>query len=229
MLKILFLFFLGSMSCAVLDNKEHECIFDLDRVRDIFKASLVGAEDVDLDQYLEGFKELIKFCDLMGSMFSFVSSEISEKIKVLEDLRNGEQRDDFATLFTMTDFETTQKLLVKKDYTSGSRTLLRLHRGLDFIRTFLEKLGKLNPDDSTSSIGREAYTKTLASYHSFFIRQGAYIAMYTLPTQKVLLQRVCKEKAATALAGLPAMLQVTNIVYDRVQAHYKAKDLLELP
>lgn len=60
----------------------------------------------------------------------------------------------------------------------------------DFIRTFLEKLGKLNPDDSTSSIGREAYTKTLASYHSFFIRQGAYIAMYTLPTQKVLLQRV---------------------------------------
>lgn len=66
----------------------------------------------------------------MGSMFSFVSSEISEKIKVLEDLRNGEQRDDFATLFTMTDFETTQNLLVKKDYTSGSRTLLRLHRGL---------------------------------------------------------------------------------------------------
>lgn len=44
----------------MLDNKEHECIFDLDRVRDIFKASLVGAEDVDLDQYLEGFKELIK-------------------------------------------------------------------------------------------------------------------------------------------------------------------------
>lgn len=48
----------------------------------------------------------------------------------------------------------------------------------------------MSPEDSTSSIGAKAYYETLGNYHSWFLRQGAYIAMNFLPTKKTLLVSV---------------------------------------
>lgn len=128
----------------------------------------------------------------------------------------------------MMDYEMTSELLTKKDYVSGCRTLLRLHRGLDFTRNFLRKLAELGPDEKTNDACKISYQETLAPYHTFLIRKGANLAMYALPTRDVLLKKVCKD-VGESVKALPEMLQFTDVVYDRIQALYTLNDLLSLP
>lgn len=66
----------------------------------------------------------------MGKIFAFVASDVKSKIEILEELRQGENGEHFSTLKKMIRYESENGLLNKSGYTSGSRTLLRLHRGL---------------------------------------------------------------------------------------------------
>lgn len=74
----------------------------------------------------------LRFFQLMGTVFGFVSSDVKSKIEILEELRlsSNESSDKFTTFHAMMEYEKTTGLLNKSDYVSGSRTLLRLHRGL---------------------------------------------------------------------------------------------------
>lgn len=129
----------------------------------------------------------------MGSIFEFISSDVKEKMDLLYDLlKTQNDSKDFSTVKGMIEYEKHNKLLKKKGYTSGSRTLLRLHRGLDFIQVFLKKIGDLEDTANTSGACRDAYDLTLAQYHPFLIRNVARIAIYTLPTKNILLKRVKK-------------------------------------
>lgn len=104
--------------------------FDLVKVSEHFKTSLKDDDDVLLDEYLDGYRELYKFCQLMGSVFSFVSSDVKTKIEILDQFRKKENPEVFISFKTMLEHEKSTGLLKKTDYVSGSRTLLRLHRGL---------------------------------------------------------------------------------------------------
>lgn len=67
----------------------------------------------------------------MGSIFGFVCSDVKSKVEILEEYRdNKEVSEKFETVKKMIHYERDKELLSKKDYVSGSRTLLRLHRGL---------------------------------------------------------------------------------------------------
>lgn len=53
---------------------------------------------------------------------------------------------------------------------NGSRTLLRLHRALAFISSFLSQM-RLAPDDASSAtIAWNAYSVTMARFHSWPVR-----------------------------------------------------------
>uniref|UniRef100_A0A2M4AN85 Glycolipid transfer protein domain-containing protein n=1 Tax=Anopheles triannulatus TaxID=58253 RepID=A0A2M4AN85_9DIPT len=202
--------------------------FDLQKVHEKFNESLSGEEDVYVDQYLEAFKELYKFFQLMGTVFGFVSSDVKEKVEILEKLRAKENAESFLTIRTMMEYERDSNLLNKKDYVSGSRTLLRLHRGLDFIQEFLKRIGELEADGKTNGVCQAAYNDTLAQFHPWIIRKGANVAMYALPTRDQLLEKVCLD-VAVAIELLPEMLAVTRKVYDRTQDLYTKYDLHGLP
>lgn len=67
----------------------------------------------------------------MGSIFGFVCSDVRSKVEILEEFRaNQEVAEKFESVKRMMLYEREKELLHKKDYVSGSRTLLRLHRGL---------------------------------------------------------------------------------------------------
>lgn len=67
----------------------------------------------------------------MGSIFGFVCSDVKSKVEILEEFRaNAEVAEKFETVKQMIIYEREKELLQKKDYVSGCRTLLRLHRGL---------------------------------------------------------------------------------------------------
>uniref|UniRef100_A0A2M4BZP9 Glycolipid transfer protein domain-containing protein n=1 Tax=Anopheles marajoara TaxID=58244 RepID=A0A2M4BZP9_9DIPT len=202
--------------------------FDLQKVHEKFNESLSGEDDVYVDQYLEAFKELYKFFQLMGTVFGFVSSDVKEKVEILEKLRAKENAESFLTIRTMMEYERDSNLLNKKDYVSGSRTLLRLHRGLDFIQEFLKRIGELEADAKTNGVCQAAYNDTLAQFHPWIIRKGANVAMYALPTRDQLLEKVCLD-VSVAIDLLPEMLAVTRKVYDRTQDLYTKYDLHGLP
>lgn len=65
----------------------------------------------------------------MGSVFSFVSSDLKQKIDVLQELLEKDNN-NYQTIKTMIEHEKNNNLLEKKDFVSGARTFLRLHRGL---------------------------------------------------------------------------------------------------
>lgn len=106
--------------------------FDLTLVLDRFERSIAdSADDVNTDLYLEGYLELNKFFALMGSVFGFVSSDVTAKIDILSEFRTLKaDADRFATFAGMLAHEKQSGLLKKAEYVSASRTLLRLHRGL---------------------------------------------------------------------------------------------------
>lgn len=204
--------------------------FDLQKVHQNFLQCLVGENDVFIDAYLEAFRELYKFFSLMGTVFGFVSSDVKEKVEILQKLRSQKENPEkFETVQIMMEYERDANLLDKKDYVSGSRTMLRLHRGLDFIYVFLKRLGELTEGDAkTNGICQTSYNETLAQFHPWLIRKGAIVAMYALPTRDQLLEKVCLD-AKVAIALLPEMLAVGRQVYDRTQALYTKFDLHGLP
>lgn len=67
----------------------------------------------------------------MGTVFGFVANDLKSKIDILAEMREKHKDEDtFKTFSSMIEFEKSTGLLNKNDYVSGSRTLLRLHRGL---------------------------------------------------------------------------------------------------
>ncbi|KRT81030.1 hypothetical protein AMK59_6045, partial [Oryctes borbonicus] len=206
--------------------------FDLVIVHESFSKALHDEEDdVKLEDYLNSYQELNKFFNLMGAVFGFVSKDLQSKIDILSDLhkQNG---NNFGTAKKMIEHEKNCRLLHKSGYTSGSRTLLRLHRGLDFIRLFLKSIGELKDEETTASVCREAYNVTLAKHHPFLIRKGAQIAMYTMPTRQELLKKVCgndDEHIENTINILPKTLEVTAVVYERVENLYSSYSLHDLP
>lgn len=202
--------------------------FDLRLVHDHFDRALVQDDDVDLKAYLDAYNELYKFFQLMGSVFSFVSSDLKQKIQILIELINKDDQ-NYKTVKTMIEYEKESKLLEKADYTNGARTLLRLHRGLDFIKEFLRQLGDLSDSDKTSSCCQDAYDRTLAKHHPWVIRKAAVVAMYTMPTREVLFKKVCGTDVQRNVDVLPKMLEITGDVFNRTHNLYELHQLHSLP
>lgn len=49
----------------------------------IVEAVVIDAYDVNVDAFIAGFSQLVRLFDLMGKAFTFVSSEIKEKLEML--------------------------------------------------------------------------------------------------------------------------------------------------
>ncbi|XP_019872360.1 ceramide-1-phosphate transfer protein [Aethina tumida] len=213
-------------------SNENVEFFNLEVVYNNLKSAQHEDEDVKMELYLLSYEELNKFFTLIGTIFGFVSKDLQEKMGILQDfLKNEETSEHFQTVKGMIEYEKNNNLLTKKGYTSGSRTLLRLHRGLDFILQFLKKLNEIKDDEDTCYVCRDAYNETLAKHHPFLIRNGAKIAIYTLPKRQELLNRVCgtEEHIKNTLKLFPETLQVINQVFDRVDKIYTDNDLHSLP
>uniref|UniRef100_A0A1I8P6F2 Glycolipid transfer protein domain-containing protein n=1 Tax=Stomoxys calcitrans TaxID=35570 RepID=A0A1I8P6F2_STOCA len=203
--------------------------FDIEKVTKVFQECLQDEDDVIMDDYLNAYEEINKFFLLLGSVFGFVSSDVRTKIDILTAFRReAENSDKFVTFKTMMLYEMEAGLLKDSKYVSGCRTLLRLHRGLEFIYEFLTKLEEVDKNEKVQQTCRAAYENTLAKHHTWVIRKGALVAMYTLPTKEELLKRVCAD-VPLSKELLPEMLRNTKIVYDRTNALYNLHDLHSLP
>merc|ERR1712018_295002 len=180
-----------------------------------------------LASYVKGYREVYKFLNLLGTVFGWVGSDVWAKMVQLEKYLTGDKKEHYQTVKSMIAYEVENNLIKtkKKDDPSGSRTLLRLHRALEYITEFLGRLEPLEDEAYLSTVSREAYEKTLMKYHPWIVQKAAKLAMGMLPTKDGLIQKVVPDKNETKLeqarkAFPPAVEEMRN-AYDKTQVFYK--------
>ncbi|KAF7495251.1 Ceramide-1-phosphate transfer protein [Sarcoptes scabiei] len=216
------------------DNKD----FDLSSVCNYFLSSIENQNQIKLLDYLEGYRELIKFFDVFGTLFGFVTQDVYSKIEILKNYTLDETvRSNYESVRLMMDFERNENLLTDRERPSGSRTLLRLHRALEFISKFLHEIIEISDEQSTATITRNAYRITLARYHPWYIRNMVQLAIFALPCRRTIIERIFGQAKLESLRNdsikinenLKELADITDQVFHYTQRLYEEYNLLDLP
>lgn len=172
----------------------------------------------------------------MGTIFLFVTSDLETKIGLLEGYRNTEKggcNPAYLTIQSAIEYETKENLLRDAKRQSGARTILRLHRALEFLSALMLNLSKLDDDSETAPSAREAYSDTLAKHHPWTIRTIASFAMRTLPHKRTLVESVLgKEHSTNQTQTNEKMLLLANVtenLFNVVDKYYDENNIQDLP
>ena len=174
-------------------------------------------------------KFYLRLFNILGIIFSFVESDVKEKREILKQL-HAEDSKNYKTVKTMVAYEIVPGQKPKRQ---GCRTLLRLHRALEFLILFVEDVHVSKPEDNISALFQDAYNKSLSQHHGWLIRKTVQLASHAVPSRDFLIKVIF----AHGEEPTPEQLNVvaTNFVkcvqevYDRVQKIYTDKKLLTLP
>ncbi|VDP42456.1 unnamed protein product [Soboliphyme baturini] len=118
----------------------------------------------------------------LGRLFSFMASDVAEKTNILlEHIERDASSQNYCTINSMLNFEVREGIVHRTIYTrsadgtlpSGSRTLLRLHRALQFVIRFIDGVRRSAETDRMAPVAKAGYDGTLGQYHSWLIRQGS--------------------------------------------------------
>jgi len=181
-------------------------------------------QTVRTDTFLLAYRELTKLFDLLGKAMAFVKGDVVSKVTLLEELHSKET-DKMETLQTMIDFEVAQNIHITSEKRSGSRTLLRLVRALEFVQMLLDKLS--NTSSELTLCARQAYDSSLANYHSYWIRKTVSVALYTLPYRKDFIAQLQYEE--NTVEGLRKLSTFIQSVHQNVQTSFTIRNLQNLP
>ena len=176
-----------------------------------------------------------RFFTLLGTIFSFVTSDVHSKLDVLQHHLASDAGENYATVEKMIEYEVASgmatRLETSGEHPSGSRTLLRLHRALEFLLLLFRELAQSSADgaESFSALVGRAYTATLANHHSWVVRGAVSVALYAVPSRSSLVRRLDPEGSEERIVDdLNATVLAMQPVYDQVQTLYADSDLLEL-
>uniref|UniRef100_A0A3Q3IVS9 Glycolipid transfer protein domain-containing protein n=1 Tax=Monopterus albus TaxID=43700 RepID=A0A3Q3IVS9_MONAL len=189
------------------------------------KSSLSDDDDVLLEPYLQSWDQLLKFMESLGTMASFFSQKVKEKVVLIQQLGGIYIR-------SMVEMELKAGAVDFSHRTdSGCRTLLRLHRSLLWLKLMLEGLAE-GPDVRTSSLmvcGVDAYMVALAPHHPWVLRQAAEFVFLALPDRQYFLQLVCVQNQQEAVPILRIIIHALTLVHTRTQQILAEHGMLELP
>lgn len=206
--------------------------FELAIVLDAFKKTLQEDGSLVMDEYIRGYGELCIFFDMLGTVFGFITSDVREKMGILQDYRKSKHGEKYVFIQAMLDFEIENDLTRKTTHPqSGSRTLLRLHRALAFTMLFMSKLSQSTDDDSSYYMAKDAYNESLANFHPWIIRKAALWAMYTLPKVGDFIKKIAQpnmDKGKTKQL-LKEVTDAMKQVYDFTEELYTKHNLHDLP
>ncbi|KAK2496234.1 hypothetical protein MC885_007345 [Smutsia gigantea] len=209
----------------------------LGRTMRSFRNSLNPEGDVELSRYLAGWRELVKFLTPFGSIFAFATSEAFTKVTALEARVHGPDAAHYTSLEAMAAWERRAGLLelpgiapADSARSSGSRTMLLLHRALRWSQLCLHRVatGMLGGPDAGVQCS-DAYSTVLAPHHPWLIRQAARLAFLAFPGRGRLLELACPgAREAEARAALARAADTLEDVYNRTQSVLAERGLLQL-
>ncbi|XP_023150865.1 ceramide-1-phosphate transfer protein [Amphiprion ocellaris] len=218
------------------------------------KSCLSKNDDVLLESYLLSWDQLINFMESLGSMVSFFSQKVKEKVVLIRELSLkhkaeahgkpdsglqtpaafGLKEGAYHSLRSMVEAELKAGMVDFSYRTdSGCRTLLRLHRSLLWLKLMLEGLAD-GPDargryKTPGELSRDAYQVALAPHHPWVLRQAAELVFLALPNRKYFLQLVCVQEQREATPVLRIIIHALTLVHTRTQRILQEHGMLELP
>jgi len=111
-------------------------------------------------------KFAIRLLENFGTVVrTIIGKDIKNKIAIMKRHQTGFHGSFYQTVDSMVTFEKVMKLCKKNPDDNGSKTVLNLHRSLNFVAQFLRILNESDLDHGVGSIAREAYFNTLAKFH----------------------------------------------------------------
>ncbi|CAF0725626.1 unnamed protein product [Rotaria sordida] len=203
-------------------------------VYEAFVAALKESQNpkspIGTQNYINGYRELIKFFDQLGYVFKFVKDDVVEKLTILQEFVDKDTIDTkhFDTIQKAIDYE-TENNLIKTNPNNFARTLLRLHRALIFIEEFLRALSDRPLSDSTATIASNAYNSTLYHHHGFFIRTTVKVGFHALPSRKQLDEVIFHGHKSDMMDQYKIFIKTIKQIYDTIEAYYAEKNYLQLP
>lgn len=171
---------------------------------------------------------------MTGRLFGYVGKDLEGKIGIIEVHQFSSEGSHYKTIQGMLDYEFENKLSLKKtmgpkNIASGSRTLLRLHRALEFILEFMRRIKSGCDDDRMSDVAWDVYMETLANHHPWIVQKVAAIGVYMLPSRRKLISSMCKQEPETVLSLVGKVIEKGTPIYDITQKLYCDKNLLNIP
>lgn len=218
----------------IIDSAHGPSDFKLVDLHRHFADCLREDGNLDMDKYILGYDEIYKFLNLLGTVFGWVASDVLAKIDVLKQHRQSAKGDKYESIESMIKHEIAEGIIQPKarDSTTGARNLLRLHRALDYIQTFLEQLPTMERSEKCCPVSQTAYKKTLAKHHPWVVQKAALMAMNLLPTKEGLIAKICgdsEEEYQEAVRVLRDAVSAMRAVYDKTEKLYSEHKLLDLP
>lgn len=191
--------------------------------------------ELSLDGYIGAYLEMNKFLGVLGPIFNMVTSEVQSKVNVLQQHRKSEDGDHYTTVNDMLSFEQKQAHGGvpgdRNGQPSGSRTLLRLHRALEFVTEFLVLIMRPQEGFFGAQVSR-LYSATLGKYHSWLVRTTTSTALFTMPAHATIMQRLTKGKTEvdeSVKAEMDLVIAAMKAAYDLTQKLYQQYGYLDLP
>ncbi|RNA14176.1 ceramide-1-phosphate transfer [Brachionus plicatilis] len=151
------------------------------------KVSFVDNEtSLDLKKFIIAYKELMKFFDHLGKVFGFVVHDISDKFhKIEKTIAKDAPNNNYATVHSAIEYEKANDIYMKEKKVTLS--LLRLMRGLDFLRKFIEAIYyNQNTPKKSHELAWEVYEQTLAFRHKHMVRSLVKTGVHLLPKKQEL-------------------------------------------
>ncbi|KAL8613741.1 hypothetical protein ACOMHN_029598 [Nucella lapillus] len=118
----------------ILDEKDQgKKMFSAERAMMVVQNCVSENGDVSLPGIIEVIEEMLKLSNTEEvESLTFVSLPASGKMNRLRELCEGEGREHYSTVQSMVAYETQHQLVDRQDKPSGTVTLIRLHRIMEF-------------------------------------------------------------------------------------------------
>nr|XP_055055796.1 glycolipid transfer protein domain-containing protein 2 [Misgurnus anguillicaudatus]XP_055055797.1 glycolipid transfer protein domain-containing protein 2 [Misgurnus anguillicaudatus] len=150
------------------------------------------------------------------------------------DLKVSGDTFGYTSIQSMIKWELENNLVNFQTFTnSGCRNLLRLHRALLWLQSFLLELSKGGdegePLRKPSELCKETYQRTLSKHHTWWVRRAAELAFIAMPERPYFFKLVCVDTQAEATVVLDRVVRAIGEVYDRTEVALKEHNMLDLP
>ena len=154
---------------------------------------------------------------------------MDEKIGIIREYRKSDVAEEYKTIQSLLAYEVAKGITNNKKKASGARTLLRLHRALEFISAILKKIRDSDNNKKFSAEAVQAYDSTLARHHPWLVRKGVHVAMLMLPSRPELMKKLNIDDSPEKMATLTELIEELNKIFDVTEQLYAKDKLLDLP
>ncbi|XP_027338825.1 accelerated cell death 11-like [Abrus precatorius] len=202
----------GSKVSAAVDEKP------LRKIADAFKdlANVVTSQgsEVDIAALSRACAFVAPLFGCVGFHFKFIEMDYVSKVKDI-----AEASKSFRTLQSMVDQDIqTNSVRIQG---SHSRNLLKIKRGLDFLRVLFEQI-LLTEGNSIRDAVTKAYTQIFNSYHGWALRKAVAARIHYIPTKQQIFRKISEDESsgrvlmqAYILASPPLLQYIEKIFLER--------------